>query len=384
LGLRGARIERMGIYSYRLSYAHGTYVMSGDRTITTLDSTVVVLRTREGTSGYGEVCPLGSTYLPASSAGAQAALRQIAGAVVGQDATNLGRLHEAMDSVLAGHGYAKSAVDIAAFDLFGKSCGISVGELLGGRRANQVPLYVAVPLGPAEAMVDFVLAQRSRGIHRFQLKVGADPDSDVGRVRAVVEATDGSDTIVADANGGWRLAQAVHAVGLLEGTPHLRIEQPCASFEECLQVRQRTTLPMILDEVVTDAQVLVRAAAEQVAEGVNLKVSRVGGLHRARAMRDLCVELGLALTVEDTWGGDLCSAAVAHLAGSTEPSVLYAASFMNDWTLEHVAGYQPRSADGWGPVPEAPGLGIDVDESELGECLYEVVADDPQRHVGRA
>jgi L-alanine-DL-glutamate epimerase-like enolase superfamily enzyme len=141
-------------------------------------------------------------------------------------------------------------------------------------------------------------------------------------VRAVIGATDADDTIVADANGGWRLAEAVHDVGMLEGMPRLRIEQPCASFEECLRVRERTRLPMILNEVIVDTRALVRAAGHRAAEGINLKVSRVGGLFPARVMGDLCVEVGIALTIEDTWGGDLCSAAVAHLAGSTSPSVM--------------------------------------------------------------
>lgn len=365
-------IQQVEIYSYELTYAHGTYVMSGGRVITTLQSTVVVLRSASGASGYGEVCPLGTTYLPSSAAGAQAALREIAPAIVGQDATNIGRLHAAMGTALAGHGYAKSAVDVAAFDLFGKIAGVSACELLGGRRSAEVPLYVAVPLAPAGEMVDFVLARRAEGAHRFQLKIGADPASDVARVRAVVEATGPEDTIVADANGGWRLSEAVQVVGMLEGTPRLRVEQPCASFEECLQVRERTALPMVLDEVVLGPRELVRLASERAAEGINLKISRVGGLGPARLMRDLCAELGIALTIEDTWGGDLCSAAVAHLAGSTPPSVMYAASFMNDWTLEHVAGYQPRSANGRGPVPEGPGLGIEVDEALLGEPVFSV------------
>ena len=47
--------------------------------------------------------------------------------------------------------------------------------------------------------------------------------------------------------------------------------------------------------------------------------------------------------MEDTWGGDLTSAAVNHLAATTEPGKLFNVSFMNDWTNEHVAGYQPRS-----------------------------------------
>ncbi|MGA2805884.1 MAG: mandelate racemase/muconate lactonizing enzyme family protein [Acidimicrobiales bacterium] len=375
MGLSADRVDRMEVYSCPLTYAHGAYVMSANRTITTLESTVVVLRTADGVSGYGEVCPLGSTYLPSSAAGARAALRELARGVVGQNATRIGKLHASMDAALAGHGYAKSAVDIAAFDLFGKLCGVPACELLGGRQMTEVPLYVAVPLGPPAEMVDFVLAERAGGIRRFQLKVGTDAETDVARVRAVVEATGEGDTIVADANGGWRLAEAVQAVGMLEGTPRLRIEQPCRSFEECLQVRRRTSLPMVLDEVITDMQALLRATGEQAVEGINLKISRVGGLLPARVIRDVCVELGVALLIEDTWGGDLCSAAVAALAGSTSPSALWAASFMNDWTLEHLAGYQPRSAGGWGPIPDGPGLGIEVDEDQLGELLFEAHAE---------
>ena len=68
-------------------------------------------------------------------------------------------------------------------------------------------------------------------------------------------------------------------------------------------------------------------------------------------------------------------AAVAALAGSTFSFGFVGGVFMNDWTLEHVAGYQPRSAEGSGPVPDAPGLGIEVDEDQLGELLFEAHAD---------
>jgi cis-L-3-hydroxyproline dehydratase len=100
-----------------------------------------------------------------------------------------------------------------------------------------------------------------------------------------------------------------------------------------------------------------------------LKISRVGGLAAARSIRELAEVLGLRLTIEDTWGGDLTTAAVSQLAASTSPQAFYAASFMNDWTLEHVAGYAPSSKNGWGSVASGPGLGVEVDESLLGEPL---------------
>jgi L-alanine-DL-glutamate epimerase-like enolase superfamily enzyme len=186
----------------------------------------------------------------------------------------------------------------------------------------------------------------------------------------VVEATGDEEIVIADANGGYRLQDAVVAARLLGDMPRTFYEQPCASLEECLYVRRLTTLPMILDESITDVHSLLRAWSESGMEGINLKVSKVGGLTRAKLVRDLAEELGLRLTIEDTWGGDLVTAAVSHLAGSTSPGALFTVSFMNDWTLEHVAGYQPRSEQGIGRTPAGPGLGVDVDLELLGEPLF--------------
>ena len=107
---------------------------------------------------------------------------------------------------------------------------------------------------------------------------------------------------------------------------------------------------------------------------INLKIGRVGGLTRARLIRDAAVELGLRLMIEDSWGGDIVTAAVSHLAAGTPPEALFAVSFMNDWTMEHVAGYAPRSSAGRGPVPTGPGLGIEVDVAMLGAPLFTVRA----------
>jgi L-alanine-DL-glutamate epimerase-like enolase superfamily enzyme len=103
---------------------------------------------------------------------------------------------------------------------------------------------------------------------------------------------------------------------------------------------------------------------------INLKISKVGGLTAAALLRDLAQELGLRLTIEDTWGGDLVTAAVAHLATSTRPEALFTVSFMNDWTNEHLAGYEPRSAGAYGSARTQPGLGITVDLEHLGQPLF--------------
>ncbi|MGH9068287.1 MAG: mandelate racemase/muconate lactonizing enzyme family protein [Acidimicrobiales bacterium] len=362
-------IEAVEVYGYQLTYAHGRYVMSGGRVVTTLASTVVRVATAGGISGFGEVCPLGPTYLPGFAGGVRAAVAELAPALLGVDAADLGAVDRTMEGALAGHGYAKSALDVACWDVLGQVAGLPVATLLGGCLTPSFPLYSAVPLGDPTQMVAYVVARRSEGIHRFQLKVGGRPEDDARRVEAIVEATGGDDLLIADANGGWRQREALVAARLLERLPRLMLEQPCPTLDECLAVRRSTTLPVVLDEVITDVAALLGAQRHGAMDAVNLKISRVGGLTRARLVRDLAATLGLGITVEDTWGGDLTTAAVAHLATSTPTAALLNVSFMNDWTNEHVAGHQPRSEDGTGRAPTGPGLGVEVDLGSLGPPL---------------
>jgi len=365
-------IDRVDVFGYDLSYAHGDYVMSAGRVVGRLPSTVVRITTQGGIQGYGEACPLGSTYLPGFGGGARAALRELAPALLGADAANLAAVNGLMDSTLRGHEYAKSALDVACWDVLGRATSQPVAMLLGGVLQSELPLYVAVPLGEPAVTAAFVERERADGIHRFQLKLGDAPEKDRERVAAVLAASGPEDAIVGDANGGWRRQDAIIAARLLEGFDRLRLEQPCPTLEECLSVRRVSTLPMVLDEVITDLPTLLRAVEADAMDHINLKIGRVGGLTRARLMRDAAVELGLRLTIEDTWGGDLVTAAVSHLAAATPPGSLFAVSFMNDWTVEHIAGYQPRSRHGVGPVPERPGLGVEVDTDMLGAPLFSV------------
>jgi L-alanine-DL-glutamate epimerase-like enolase superfamily enzyme len=360
------------VYGYDLHYVHGDYVMSGGRVVNALPSTVTRVLTDQGLEGWGEVCPLGQTYLPAFAEGARAALRELARALIGADPCNLAVVRGRMDGVLLGHGYAKSPLDCACWDLLGKATGQPLAALLGGARQDRYPLYMAVPLGTPEEMTADVRARRAEGIHRFQLKIGGDPREDAARVRRVVEATGDEDLIIADANGGWRLQDAVVAARLLEPLARVYLEQPCPTLEECAAVRRVTTLPMIYDEIVADVPSLLAAVQRGGAGGINLKISRVGGITNARIIRDVCEALGVSLTLEDSWGGDVVTAAVSHLAASTRPDLLFTVSFMNDWTAEHVAGHHPRSRAGWGGPPPGPGLGIEVDVHALGRPLFSV------------
>lgn len=365
------KIAAIDVYGYELTYAHGEYVMSSGRAAQRQASTLVRVRTDDGLEGWGESSTLGGTYLPAFAEGTREGVRVMAPALLGLDPRNLSLMHRAMDCVLLGQNSSKSAIDIACWDILGKSAGMPVSALLGGVTQDDFPLYEAVPLSSPEAMADFVRMRQADGIDRFQVKVGNDPYDDARRTRSVVEACSDDAVIVADSNGGWNLQAAIVAVREMAGLD-IYVEQPCRDMADCALVQKMSSLPLVMDEAVVNSAELYRAKYEAGAGSVNIKLARVGGITGAARMRGQAEDLGMTMCIEDVWGGDVTTAAVSHMAASTRPDALLHASFFNDWTNEHVAGYAPRSVRGRGRAPTGPGLGIEVDRQALGAALFEV------------
>ena len=232
------KLVGLDCFGYELRYAHGEYVMSGGRTAASQIGTIVRLRTDESLDGWGEITPLGSTYLPTFAEGVRTALRFLAPHLLGLDPTNVSGFRRTMDAALMGHQYAKSAVDIACWDLRGKAAGLPVTALLGGVLQKDFPIYEAVPLGSPESMASFVERRVAAGIKRFQLKVGNNPHDDAARTRAVVETVTDDTIVIADSNGGWSLLDARIAMNSMADLPVL-IEQPCRTTEDGVLAKKR-------------------------------------------------------------------------------------------------------------------------------------------------
>ena len=365
------KITRITAYQVDLPLREGRYSWSGGKYVEVFDSTIVRVETDAGIVGHGEVCPLGPVYLPAYAGGVRPGLVEIAPTLIGEDPTQLARLNRLMDGALEGHPYVKSPIDIACWDILGQATGMPVCTLLGGRYGDDFVLYRAISQESAEKMAEKVAGYRKEGYRRFQLKVGADPDEDIERIRAVRALLEPGDVLVADANTGWlahQAARVVHAVRDVD----VYIEQPCLSYEECLSIRQRTDLPFILDESVTDLAELLRGYTDGAMDVINVKISKFGGLTRAAQVRDLCVSLGIAMTIEDSWGGDVTTAAIAHLAHSTPPEFVFTATDFNSYVTVSTAEGAPQRSGGRLAASSAPGLGVAPRMEVLGNPVVHV------------
>jgi L-alanine-DL-glutamate epimerase-like enolase superfamily enzyme len=365
------KITGIRAYQVDLPLREGRYRWSNNNFVDVFDSTVVAVDTDAGITGWGECCPLGSAYLPAYALGVRSGLAEIAPKVIGLDPRELGVLNRHMDAVLRGHPYIKSAIDVACWDILGKVAGLPVYQLLGGKAQEKIRLYRAISQIEPEAMAKNVAGYRAEGYTKFQLKVGADADSDIARIRACRAILEPGDVLVADANTGWTMHEAARVVNAVRDLD-VYIEQPSPTYEECLATRRRSSLPFVLDEVIGGAGDLMRGIAENAMDVINLKISKVGGLTKARLMRDICVTAGIPMTIEDTWGGDIVTASIAHLAQSTPEEFTFSATDFNSYGTKDIAAGAPKRVEGCMTASGAPGLGVEPIMAALGKPVLQV------------
>ncbi len=360
------RIAQVDVFAVELPYSGGVYTLSGGREYRSFDATIVRVRTDDGLEGWGESTPFGTTYVAGHGRGVRAGLAEIAPAVLGLDPRCVDRVNDAMDAALVGHPHAKTPIDVACWDLFGKATAMPVCDLLGGRTAEPLTLVSSVYLGEPEDMRARVAHYRELGYVGHSIKVGDDPATDAARVEAALADRLPGEFFLVDANGGMTLEQALRMLRLLPRGLDFVLEAPCRTWRETVALRRRTDVPIHLDELVSDSSSVVELIAHDAADGIGLKVSPAGGLTQSRRQRDVCVAAGLTVSVQDTVGSDIAFAAVVHL-GQTVPRrnlrcILECRSMVTPTIVENPIPIH----HGLATAPESAGLGITPNPAAIG------------------
>jgi len=362
------KIKRITLWHVPLT-SHETYYMAGGKTCDTVETVVLRLETDSGICGWGEVCPI-PHYLPAYARGVKPAIEELAPVLIGADPVGPEALMARCDAFLQGHPYAKSALDMALWDLTGKAAGMPLYRLLGGLQMESAPLYHSITCVAPDEMAGIAKAAYAQGIRQFQVKVGSDGDwqTDVARIRAVREAVGPGPLVYADWNCGATTLTAIRAAQAVRDFD-IMLEQPCESLEACAEVRRMAGLTMKIDESAHDMDSLLKAHALGCMDVVAVKLSKFGGLSAARRARDLCLHLKTMMVIEDTWGSDITTAAVAHLAVATPPRYLLNACDLSGYVTPRVAPDGPLREGGRLAPSERPGLGVSPDQAVLGKAV---------------
>ena len=361
------KITRISVWQLDLPLQKPYFLSGGRLKFDGLDSTFVRIDTDEGITGWGEGCPWGVTYLPAFGKGIRAGLDELAPLLIGHDPRHVDAINRTLDLALPGHPYIKSAIDIACWDVLGQTAGMSICELLGAREPDPVPIASSVSTGSPEEMLAEVERFRDMGYRVHSCKVGADVRLDIRRIRHLAENEQEGEVIFYDANRAWLPRDAITVMNAISETTSW-FEQPCETLDEITQVRRQTRHPICVDEALHTTADLVRIHRDGIAELVNIKINRVGGLTKARRLRDFCLATGLTMLIMETGGTVVSDTAVAHLAQSIPTaSCLGVWSCQDMITVDPAPGRGVRTENGCFTAPAAPGLGVAPELERLGD-----------------
>lgn len=368
------KIRKIELFELHLPYAGGSYELSGGRIYTGFDSVIVCLTADDGTEGWGESTPFGSNYIAAHARGARAGVEEIAPYLIGRDPRDVDRINDAMDEALLGHNHAKSALDLACWDLFGKSVGLPVYKLLGGATGNRLPAISSIYAGTPEDMRARVADHRAKGYMGHSIKVGAldsegGPALDAERIAASLADRQSGEYFIVDANGGLIPETALRMLRALPNGLDFVLEAPCATWRETLSLRQRCDVPIILDELAQEDGDIAKLVALDVADGIGLKISKAGGLTHARRHRDICRAAGLTISVQDTVGSTLSAASIFHMGATVPERLLRCVLDPRDMVTIQTGAFEAPIENGGVLPPDAPGLGVTMHRDLLGQAV---------------
>lgn len=368
------KISRITVWQLDLPLIEPYYLSGGRLKFECLDSTFVRIDTDEGLSGWGEGCPWGHTYLPAHGPGIRAGIETLAPVLIGQDPRSLDHINRVMDIQLPGHPYVKSPLDIACWDILGQASELPLWQLMGGDAATPVAVNSSISTGSPEEMIALIEKAAAKGYKVHSAKVGGtDVAMDIARIEAISNALPDGHKVTFDVNRAWQPATAIEVLNSV--TARDWVEQPCETLDQCAHVAARVFNPIMLDECLHNFSDHLEAWSRRACEGVKVKPNRVGGLTRARQIRDFGLSVGWQMHIEDLGGSALADTAAIHLAAST-PEENRLASWLCHYHLsvDPVPDQGARNDRGFATPPSAPGLGVSPDLDQLGPpvALYEV------------
>lgn len=334
----------------------------------------------DGTVGWGECRPPRHWSEETPETVVSTINRYWSPALRGLDVADQERLDQLLSGEIApgytlGQPIARCGVELALWDLLGKSLGVPVQHLLGGLTQRSITLSWTVVGASPEAAAASLEEGRRAGYRHFNYKVGADVGRDV-EVGRTIRALAPEAFVWADANGGYSLAAALVAVRRLAdvGVDLLEAPVPPNRLTDYPRLRRAAGLPIGLDEGLCDPIDLIQLLRLEALDVFVIKLARMGGLRRSRQALEIARAAGLEIVCSGLTEADLVLAASAHLCaayGVTAPCALNGRQFLGDRLAEGLASEGDQVL-----VPTTPGLGVTVDETRLAD-LRQPLAWDP-------
>ncbi|HVU14105.1 MAG TPA: enolase C-terminal domain-like protein [Phototrophicaceae bacterium] len=334
------------------------------------EAVFVKLFTDEGVTGWGEA-PHMAGYSGAGETQGSVALQlreRLIPAILGKDPMQIEARQIDMDRVVPWNPRAKSAVNMALYDLVGKYLNTPVYNLLGGMVRDRVPLSWSLPITDNKAAVEEANAMAERGWRILKMKVGhEDPQQDISRTHAVRQAVGAEVNIRADANQAWDVPTAIRAIRELEKDNLQFMEQPTKiwDLDGAAEIRQATNTYIMADESANSPLDVLNLAKKRAADLISIYINNPGGITNAKKMAIVAEPAGIGCYIGGALEGPIGARACLHLAASC-PNVTWGCEMTGQFLMEADIGTEPIGFEGGALiVPQTPGLGGDLDPDKL-------------------
>ena len=346
---------------YHLSKVYGTRY----------DAEAVILKvhTDEGIVGLGEADPL-NPFTNETTATVMVVIRDIiAPQLIGQNPIHISALESHLDMMVHGNLLARGAVNMALFDIAGKAYSSPVHMLLGGIYQDKLPLLG--PIGSGTPDEDAISIQKliDDGYKTVMIKMGALPIADEIRRMITAQKKFGDRIkIIVDANQGWTLVETLEFIdGISENRPVL-LEQPIKrdDIEGLKRIRSRAPCPLSADEGVASIREATTLIREQAVDAFSIKISKNGGLSKAKTIADMAHAFGLKILMNSMFDFGITQAASLQL-GCVLPNLLdMGHAYMSVLRMsDDITDFARNIAESIVTVPLEPGLGVKLDEDKL-------------------
>lgn len=360
----------MEVYPLNIRYKPGYEFVVSYGTIDRVKNVVVKIVAEDGTEGHGEATPI-PMFNGETQDSALGILAVYTPFLLGEEASNIARIHEKMDS-LPGNNTAKAAVDMALYDLVGRAAGLPVYKLLGGAFLYEAPLHYSIGIKNPNEMAEEARKRVEEGFRTLEVKVGryksrVSIEDDVARVKAIRDAVGNDITLIVDSNIGWSIREAVAAIRRIEGLD-VMVEQPVRGIQGLKEVKNRVSAPIIADESCQGVEDTTNIIRTEAADIISMKLTKVGGFHKAEKILAMCEAFGLGYRYDNQIQTRLASTASLHLnmahahgipSGGTQ-FLRQAEDLVAEGGLMVEKGVS-RLAN-----PDAPGLGATIRKELLG------------------
>lgn len=332
---------------------------------------IVKVWTNENIIGIGEVSP----NVPYDDETLESALtiinKYLKPKLIGEDPFNIEKIIEKMDAIVPFNVYAKSGIDIALFDIMGKTLKIPIYKLLGGYYRERIPACRELAIAKPGEMAKEAEKVVGMGFKYLKVKMGIHPKHDVNRFKAVREAV-GEDIIIAgDGNEGYKPHEAIKVINSIEKYDLAYLEQPVPKWdiEGLIKISKSVDTPVFADQslrTLQDAMIMVKRDAVQ---GFNIKIGKQGGLYNSKKIAALAEAFNISLTLGTKWESGIAAAAGCHFAVSSRMLNFGSSILDGPQLLEDDMIVKPlKFEEGFIQAPQDPGLGIELDEEAVKKC----------------